>query len=167
MATLRDPKPELYQSIFCTFPQLKRYSIADLYEQHPTKQGYWAYLGRANDIIALSSNEKANPSAFDKIVATHAAVTTAIPSYRTKGVSCDQGRKVPRFSFIDTLWLTIEATNRDCPAHARVLRIFIVIASPDEPLSRAGKETIQRASVPVLYAQEFEKLCSGKLAIDI
>ncbi|KAF7911609.1 hypothetical protein EAE99_011072 [Botrytis elliptica] len=67
---------------------------------------------------------------------------------------------------MDTLWPTIQAANRDCPAHARVLRSFIIIASADKPFPRAGKETIQRASVPVLYAEELERLYSEKAAVD-
>ncbi|KAF7911608.1 hypothetical protein EAE99_011071 [Botrytis elliptica] len=53
------------------------YSTADLYEQHPTKPGYWAHRGRADDIIAFSSGEKTNPITFEETVAAHPAITAA------------------------------------------------------------------------------------------
>lgn len=66
MIIVRDPSLDLYQSIFSTFPKLSEYSTADLYEQHPIKSDYWAYRGRADDIIAFSSGEKTNPISFEK-----------------------------------------------------------------------------------------------------
>ncbi|KAF7929186.1 uncharacterized protein EAE98_005105 [Botrytis deweyae] len=173
MIIVRDPKLELYQSIFCTFPQLKEYSTADLYEQHPTKPGYWAHRGRADDIIAFSSGEKTNPITFEETVAAHPAITAAFVGGNNEFQASllvepkiFPATKEEKLALIDTLWPTIQAANRDCPAHARVLRSFIIIASADKPFPRAGKETIQRASVPVLYAEELERLYSEKAAVD-
>jgi len=165
MVILRNKNLDLYQSIFSTFPQLNEYSTADLYEQHSSKPGYWAHRGRADDIIAFSSGEKTNPISFEETMAANPAVSAAFVGgnnefqasllVEPKFYPISDDEKV---KFVDELWPTVETANRDCPAHARVLRNSIMLTKPDKPFPRAGKETIQRASIPQLYAEEFEEL---------
>ena len=165
MVIVRNKDLDLYQSIFSTFPQLDEYSTADLYEQHPSKAGYWAHRGRADDIIAFSSGEKTNPISFEETMAAHPAVSAAFVGgnnefqasllIEPKVYPVSEAEKA---RLLDDLWPTVESANRDCPAHARVLPNFIMLTKLEKPLPRAGKETILRASIPQLYAEEFEEL---------
>ncbi|TVY17157.1 Non-canonical non-ribosomal peptide synthetase FUB8 [Lachnellula arida] len=165
MVIVRNTDFDLYQSIFSTFPQLIEYSTADIYEQHPEKPGYWAHRGRADDIIAFSSGEKTNPISFEETMTAHPEVKAAYVGGNNEFQASlliepkvYPASEQQRASLIDNLWPTVETANRDCPAHARVLPNFIIFAKPNKPFPRAGKETIQRASIPELYAEEFEEL---------
>lgn len=165
MVIVRNKNLDLFQSIFSTFPRLNEYSTADLYEQHPSKPGYWVHRGRADDIIAFSSGEKTNPISFEETMASNPAVSAAFVGgnnefqasllVEPKVYPASDDEKV---KLLDELWPTVESANHDCPTHARVLRNSIILTKPDKPFPRAGKETIQRASIPQLYAEEFEEL---------
>jgi long-subunit acyl-CoA synthetase (AMP-forming) len=120
---------------------------------------------KANDIIAFSSGEKTNPITFEETMAAHPAVRAAFVGGNNEFQASllIESTKFPeseeeKVSLIDELWPTVVSANQDCPAHARVLKSFIMLATPDKPFPRAGKETIQRASIPELYAEEFEQL---------
>ena len=165
MVIVRNKDLDLYQSIFLTFPQLNEYSTADLYKQHPSKAGYWAHCGRADDIIAFSSGEKTNPISFEKTIAAHPAVSGAFVGGNNEFQASlliepkiYPATEAEKARLLDDLWPTVESANRDCPAHARVLRTSIMLTNADKPLPRAGKETIQRVSIPQLYAAEFKEL---------
>jgi hypothetical protein len=49
-----DPKLDLFQAFFQTFPKLYGFAIKGLYAKLPTKPDQWLYKGRADDLIVLS-----------------------------------------------------------------------------------------------------------------
>ncbi len=169
LVVVRNDDLFLFQGVFSTFPDLQEYPMKDLYEQHPRNLESWAFRARADDIIALSNAEKLNPITMETIISGHPAVKSALiggqgqfqaallvePHQALHGG--EQRRK-----FILDIWPTIMKANRDCPAHGRIMKDFIMITSPDKPLPRAGKETVQRFAALALYSDEFEALYRSK-----
>ncbi|KAK4691469.1 hypothetical protein P7C71_g5539, partial [Lecanoromycetidae sp. Uapishka_2] len=60
--------------------------------------------------------------------------------------------------FIERLWPSVEEANRHCPAHARVSKSHILFTSPEKPMARAGKGTVQRRFTIDSYAAELQAL---------
>lgn len=67
-------------------------------------------------------------------------------------------RSSERGAVIEKIWPSIEQANRDCPAHARIARTHILFATPEKPMLRAAKGTIQRPGTLNLYERELEAL---------
>ena len=65
---------------------------------------------------------------------------------------------VQRAQFIERIWPSVQEANKECPAHAKVLKTHIMIALPEKPFNRAGKGTVQIASTLELYSQELDVL---------
>jgi len=74
----RDPKLDLFQAFFQTFPDLDEFAIKDLYAKHPTKPDRWLYKGRADDLIVLSNGEKLNPLDMEACINEHPAVKASL-----------------------------------------------------------------------------------------
>ena len=59
---------------------------------------------------------------------------------------------------IEKLWPTIAEANRDAPSHARITKSHILFTTPQKPMMRAGKGTVQRAGTLQAYQDEIEAL---------
>lgn len=64
---VRDPRLELYQGVFNTFPHIQEWSMNDLYSRHPDliKPFLYRYRGRKDDVIVLSNGEKIAPALME------------------------------------------------------------------------------------------------------
>lgn len=49
------------QPVFKVFPQLDEYPTKDLFYPHPSKPDFWAYHGRADDIIVFETTFLCQP----------------------------------------------------------------------------------------------------------
>ncbi|KAK3179437.1 hypothetical protein OEA41_005559 [Lepraria neglecta] len=159
----------LFQGVFSTFPDLQEYPMKDLYERNPSNGGSWAFRARADDIIALNNAEKLNPVTMETIISGHPAVKSAIIGGHGQfqaALLVEPNQPLlddkERLKFILDIWPTVMQANRDCPAHGRIMKDFITLTSPDKPLPRAGKDTVQRYAAIKLYAEEFKALYSSK-----
>lgn len=158
------PHPGL-QGIFYTFPELNEWSTRDLYRPHPTKEHYWIYHGRADNIIVFSSGEKLNPVTIEEIVSDHPSLKGAIVvgSERFQAGLFIEPRVHPKTKeeekdLLDNVWPLVEKANMETVAHGRINRDMIRVSNPDKPFSRAGKGTIQRAATAKLYKDEIDRL---------
>jgi acyl-coenzyme A synthetase/AMP-(fatty) acid ligase len=70
----RNEHAPLFQGIFHTFPDQQSVNLKDLYVQHPTKPGLWAYNGRNDDIVVLSNGYKISPLDTEALITTHPAI---------------------------------------------------------------------------------------------
>ncbi|KAL8792449.1 MAG: hypothetical protein Q9195_004982 [Heterodermia aff. obscurata] len=165
LVIVRKESLSLFQGVFSIFPGLQEYPMKDLYKQHPTKQGSWAFQARADDIIALTNAEKVNPVTMENIIMSHPAVKSAIigghGQFQTSLLveptrPCHTENE--RVGFIREIWPTVKRASLDCPAHGRIMKDFILVASPTKPLPKADKETVQRSAAMRLYADEFNSL---------
>ncbi|TVY16316.1 Non-canonical non-ribosomal peptide synthetase FUB8 [Lachnellula arida] len=165
------------QPVFKLYKDIQEYASGDLYAAHPTKPGLWAYRGRSDDIIVFLTGEKTNPTSMEQHIAKHPEVKTAIVigSLRFQAalmveLASEQPLSVAeRAAVIERLWPTIEEANAECPAHAKIAKSHILIVSPEKPMQRAGKGTIQKKPTVDLYATELDALYEDaeKMAVGI
>lgn len=166
---IRNEATEPNIPVFSLFSDLTEYSTRDLFVRHPTKKDLWEWSGRADDIIVFLNGEKTNPISMEHhIVSRNAEVTAAIVAGNQRfqaslliEIPAKDG-KAPspseRAALIEKIWPSIEEANQECPAHARIAKSHILFTTPDKPVVRTGKGTIQRKGSLALYKDEFDAL---------
>ena len=165
MIVVRNPELSLFQGVFATFPKLNEYCTNDLYGAHPTKEGLWRFRMRSDDIICFSNAEKLNPITMEATITGHPKVQSAVIGGHGQFQACLllEPKHYPSTpeettSFVEEVWPTVVEANKDCPAHGRVMKDFIMLTDPARPLPPAGKDTVQRSAVFQLYQHEFQSI---------
>ena len=172
MYIVRDPELEDFQCVFSTFPDLSVYRTKDLFSKHPTKDDLWLPRGRSDDIVVYSTGEKVNPTSFEGTLNGHPEVsstlmygegqfqsTLLVEPKRTATTEAEERR------LMSTLWPLIEEANSVCPGYAKVTREMILFTTPDKPLPRAPKGTVQRKAAYELYRPRLEELYRSQNAV--
>lgn len=164
---IRDEALDPYQGIFCTFPNLKEYSMKDLYSKHPSKEGLWRYRGRADDIIVFSNGEKMNPLTAEARINNHEMIDSALVLGHGRFQSAlliepanNSLTQHERRELLHIIWDTVEQANQIIEAHGRISKSLVMFTLPEKPMLRAGKGTIQRKLTLDAYAKEIEELYS-------
>lgn len=128
-----------------------------------------------DDVIVFLNGEKTNPVSMEQhIIASNAEISGALvagaqrfeasllielsPDYLESLGTDYIDKPSGRMKLIEMFWSSITEANASCPAHARIAKTHILFASPDKPMPRAGKGTIQRAAALMLYKQELDEL---------
>ncbi|RAL07159.1 thioester reductase domain-containing protein [Aspergillus homomorphus CBS 101889] len=162
---VRDPRFETFQGVFRTFPGKTEFAMGDLFEQHPSHPESWVFRARTDDIIAFTTAEKLNPITMESVIATNPKVKAAVIGGQGQfqaSVLIEPyvypKTKEDEEQFIRDIWPSILQANRDCPAHGRIMRGFVMLTKPEKPMPIAGKGTVQRHQVLKLYAEEFKEL---------
>jgi thioester reductase-like protein/acyl carrier protein len=166
----KDPRYEQYQMPFTISPGLKdlqEYRSRDLFVKHPSLPDTWSWRARADDIIVFLNGEKTNPVSMEQhIVVSNVEVTSALVFGMQQfqaGLLIETAEPFSRpiatkaSALIDKIWPSIEKANMDAPAHARVEKSMIIFTSPDKPMIRSSKGTIQRQGTVVSYAEDIEE----------
>jgi thioester reductase-like protein len=155
------------QSCFYIFPELSEWSTKDIFTPHPTLKDHWLYKGRADDIIVFSNGEKLNPVSIEAAVSGHPLVKGALvvgqEKFQAALIIEPIAEALPKDeteakAFIDNVWPVVEKANSETVAHGRITKNLVAIADPALPFSRAGKETVQRATTVKLYKDFIESL---------
>jgi hypothetical protein len=156
---------ELHQGVFSTFPQKEKHALGDLFEPHPLRPDLWRFRARADDIISFTTAEKLNPSTMESTIQANPLVRSAVigGQGQFQASLLVEPRIYPKDSveemdFINQIWPSIAQANRDCPAHGRIMKGFVMLTNPEKPLPRASKDTVQRHSVFKLYEAEWKDL---------
>ncbi|KAI1094916.1 male sterility protein-domain-containing protein [Rostrohypoxylon terebratum] len=134
---VRNPALEKYQGVFGTFPGLNEWSMKDIFLKHPTKEDLWLYKGRVDDTIVFSTGEKLNPLDAENVI---------------EPPTSDAQKE----ELLAALWPSVQAANEEIPSHGRIHRNMIAFTSPDKPMLRAGKGTVQRKLTIDMYASELD-----------
>ena len=161
----RAPEYEVFQGVFSTFPEKQEFASGDLFEQHPCRTESWVFRARTDDIIAFTTAEKLNPITMEGVISTNPMVKSALIGGQGKFQASllvepyvYPKSKAEEERYIKDIWPSVLRANRDCPAHGRIMKGFVMITDPKKPIPRAGKETVQRHAALQLYAKEFEAL---------
>ncbi|KAJ5100641.1 acetyl-CoA synthetase-like protein [Penicillium angulare] len=163
---VRTPSRVSHQCPFVLFPDLQEYHTNDLMIRHPTKPDLWRPSARLDDVIVFLNGEKTNPVSMEHhIVSVNPGVTGCLvvgaQRFQAALVVEIGGKPLSvndRAAMIDQLWPSIEEANSVCPAHARIVKSHILFTSPEKPMPRSGKGTVQRAMTLKIYEQEIENL---------
>ncbi|TRX88280.1 hypothetical protein FHL15_010847 [Xylaria flabelliformis] len=165
LTIVRQAKHELHQGVFSTFPEKDEHAMGDLFEPHPFKPDLWRFRTRADDIISFTTAEKLNPSTMESTIQANPLVKSAVigGQGQFQASLLLEPREYPRNaaeekSFFDQVWPSIIQANRDCPAHGRIMKGFVMLTDPSKPLPRASKDTVQRHAVFKLYEEEWRSL---------
>ena len=73
----RDPELADWKCVFMTHPHLNEWRTRDLFRKHTTED-LWAFVGRRDDVIVLSTGEKFNPVTMEDIIQGHSKVSGAL-----------------------------------------------------------------------------------------
>ena len=147
---------------------LEEYRTRDLFEPHPMVPDAWSWRARADDIIVFLNGEKTNPVSMEQYVVAHnldvvgGALVVGAQRFQAAlliepAASTGPLTTAEQASLIERVWPSVEEINRSTPAHARIEKSLILVASP-HPFIRAGKGTIQRAASIAQYAAEIDRL---------
>ncbi|KAM0145757.1 hypothetical protein ACHAPG_011474 [Botrytis cinerea] len=165
LTIIREKEYELHQGVFSTFPHKEEHSLGDLFEPHPLKPGLWRFRARADDIISFTTAEKLNPSTMESTIQANPLVLSAVigGQGQFQASLLLEPREYPQNSteeqaFLDQVWPSIVQANRNCPAHGRIMKGFVMLTDPAKPLPRASKDTVQRHAVFKLYETEWKSL---------
>lgn len=60
-------------------------------------------------------------------------------------------------TFIDDVWPTIVALNKEVPMHSRLVRELVLVAQPDRPVALTDKGTVRGKITLTLYGKEIEQ----------
>ncbi|KAI4127592.1 MAG: hypothetical protein LQ338_003135 [Usnochroma carphineum] len=167
---VRDSRLESTQPTFTIFRDAQEYASRDLFVRHPSpsKKSLWKWKARADDIIVFLNGEKTNPISMEQhIVSSNpdVAATLVIGAQRFQAallveliIDKTELTSAERAVFLERLWPTVCEANRDAPSHARITKSHILFTSPQKPMMRAGKGTVQRAGTLEAYQDEIDAL---------
>jgi thioester reductase-like protein len=163
MVVEKDPSLDWIRHLSQAYPNLEVWRTNDLFVQNPNNSKLWRFTGRRDDVLVLSNGEKFNPVNMEGVITGHPLVRGAlvVGTARFQAsliVEPDPEVKMPADQFIDEIWPTIEQANKVGPAHGRIFRSKVTVATPDKPFMRAGKGTVIRGKTTQLYSDEINKL---------
>lgn len=155
-----------FHGIFHTFPDIKEYRTKDVFLPHPTKPNLWKFQGRIDDVIVLSNGEKFNPVTMEKIIEGHPLVSRAVIVGERRFQAAllvepnwhEWSEEKPVSALIDEIWPTVQEANKNGPAHGRILKTKIGVASKDKPFKTTPKGSTQRRLVLKDYAEEINAI---------
>ncbi|EFX05940.1 transferase family protein [Grosmannia clavigera kw1407] len=152
----------LFQGIFHTFPDLQSINLKVLYVRHPGKPNLWAFKGRSDDLVVLSSGYKISPLDTEALVTTHPAVRGCLVfgTGRPQAgllIELHDGSDQTDHRLLDSLWETVRQANSQSRHQNQLLRDFVTIAEPDKPFFRTDKGTVKRSATLALYADYIER----------
>lgn len=158
------------QPTFTIFPHMNEYASRDLFICHPspTKKDLWRWKARADDIIVFLNGEKTNPISMEQHIVSgipHVAAALVIGAQRFQAAllvelatNSKNLSSTERAVLIEQIWPTVSEANHDAPSHARITKSHILFTSPQKPMMRAGKGTVQRSGTLKAYQEEIDAL---------
>ncbi|KAF7628416.1 hypothetical protein AFLA_003773 [Aspergillus flavus NRRL3357] len=166
MVIRRSPDSRLLHGVFHVFPELQEWRTKDLFSKHPTEGGLWRFESRTDDIIVLGNGEKVNPIEMEAAIEGHDLVRNAMIAGRgmTECVLLVEpdwdkfGDRDLDDGFIDEIWDSVEAANKQGPGYAYIEKDRIGIASREKPFQMNAKGTLRRALVCKDYESEISAL---------
>ncbi|KAI9745048.1 MAG: hypothetical protein M1818_001326 [Claussenomyces sp. TS43310] len=165
---VRDPKLELYQGVFNTFPDIQEWSMNDLYSRHPdpAKSFLYMYRGRKDDVLVLSNGEKIAPALMEATMMSDPLVKGAMVVGRGRfqpAALIDLAEEPPkgtkqRYQTVQRLLPVIAEANKHAPAHGKLDPYHILFADPKKPIHYLGQGKIQRYHTQELYEKDIEEV---------
>ncbi|KAI0517475.1 putative NRPS-like enzyme [Xylaria bambusicola] len=165
----RDEKLVETQTTFTIggFENFTEYRTKDLFEPHPDVPDAWRWRARADDIIVFLNGEKTNPVSMEQQIVTRnpglisGAIVVGAQRFEAALIIEPVGTggslsTAEQAALIEKVWPSVDEANRSAPAHARIDKSLILVAT--QPFIRSGKGTIQRAANVVQYTDDVDKL---------
>lgn len=165
---VRDPKLDLFQGIFSTFPDIQEYSMSDLYSKHPdpAKGFLYKWTSRADDVVVLGNGENLAPALMEASLKSSTAVEGAMVVGHGKfepAAIVDLGDSPPedagaRQEVLKELEPGINEANKHAPAHGQLDPNHVLFTEEDRPLRYLGQGKIQRNQTYQQYEEDVEEV---------
>lgn len=146
--------------------------VQDFLDHNPQDQTKIRILGRADDLLVLSTGEKVRSTVLEREITNHPAVNDALTFGSgknqlgliielTKGVvasSVSFNSRESTTAVIDKLGFDsfIQKGNNLVDRHARISKDMVILTSEDKPLKRTDKGTVARKDNYELFAEEIK-----------
>ena len=155
-----------FNGIFHTFPDMTEYHTKDLFTAHPTRPNLWKFHGRLDDVIVLSNGEKFNPVTMEETIEGHPLVSRAVVVGQGRFQSALLiepnwnlwGEDKSASELIELTWPAIQKANHVGPAHGRIMKANIGLASQSKPFKTTAKGSTQRRHVIKDYENEINEI---------
>lgn len=155
----RSKATEPFQVAFQVFPHLQEFSLADVYEKHPTKD-YFRIKGRSDDIITLSNGEKLQANEVEDLLTSQSTIKTAL--------IVGEGQFQPALVLVPTeetftpqcglIGQALEMANAELPDYAQIDEDHLIMLEPDYDLPTGGKGKVQRKAAQQALAEEIKNV---------
>ena len=168
LVIVRKPDFDLFQDIFCTYPEIEEYHTKELYQQHPTLKQMWKNVGRTDDILAFSNAEELNPVDCEKIVTGRPSVRACLYTGQARfqaALIVEPRQSVSsaeeKIDLLDKIWPTIVYANSQCVGAGRISRELVLFTHQSKPLPKTERGTIRRMLAAEPYKEELDRLYSA------
>ncbi|KAF2650921.1 hypothetical protein K491DRAFT_782258 [Lophiostoma macrostomum CBS 122681] len=163
MVVYKDASLDWIRHLSQAYPHLEVWRTNDLFVQHPENPKLWRFHGRRDDVLVLSNGEKLNPVNMEGAIVGHPLIRGALVVgtgrfQTTLLVEPRPDLKISSEQLIEEIWPTVEHANTLGPAHGRIFRSKVLVATPDKPFVRAGKGTVIRGQTTRLYEAEIDAM---------
>lgn len=124
-------------------------------------QGQWRLIH-----IAITDRDMPrNPLDMEDLIQAHSAVKGAVicgtghfqSSLLVETAEPTTG-DAERERLLEEIWPLVEKANKQSPSHGRIQRDMVLFTTPDRPMPRAGKGTVQRQAAVHLYKADLDNL---------
>ena len=156
---IRKPELAVEQPVFKVFPNLTEYPTKDLFAPHPSRPDLWAHKGRKDNTIVFRPGYMCNPTAMELHVSQHPQVRSSLmvgtgrsqPALLVEPLGTERLTREGKNELVESIWPVVEEANKDYKFGAKVSRTHIHVLDHDQPMSYAGKGTVQRAQTLTIY----------------
>ena len=166
---IRDPLKfeKGYQPVFHLFPQNDEYHSRDLFKRHPTQSELWMYYGRVDDMLVLPNAHSVFVGDMQRAIQGHPAIAAAIIGSKENQLFAlvelhpqDYKRFTgrPKEEAVDAIWPAMESANKLCATTDRITKNTVILCTPDKPVRRLGKLSVDRRGTISLYQDEVDKI---------
>ncbi|KAJ7035832.1 acetyl-CoA synthetase-like protein [Mycena alexandri] len=147
-------------------PHEQGYATGDLFKRHPSKD-LWKVVSRTDDVIVLSSGEKAVPGPAEDIICSSPAVSICMMFGRERhqvglivqpSQPLDSSDEAAILAFKQSIHAVIEQANDFNPAFARILPEMVFITQASKPLIRNAKGALHRKVCLAAFEQEISAM---------
>ncbi|KAG1835909.1 putative aminoadipate reductase [Suillus subalutaceus] len=151
-------------------PDVQGYATNDLFVRHLNPETVMENVRLfSDDVIVLSSGEKAVPSQMETIIGCCPYVNGAVMFGRERNqvgvlieptvdhfIDVDNEEQVAQFR--NQVWPYVEDANASVPTYSCIFKEMILVARRDKPVSRTMKGTIERKAALQVYEQDINAL---------
>jgi acyl-coenzyme A synthetase/AMP-(fatty) acid ligase len=145
------------------YPDLDTYHTKDLWKAVPGREGYWATAGRVDDFVKLASLTKFNAIEIEQIINRDPRIAACIVGGDAQQkpfvlVQLLDDSSRPNSTNLDDIWPSLAEANKHVFSEAQLWRDLVLFTTPDRPIKKTAKGTVDRRNTIQMYNREVEEL---------
>jgi len=135
---------------------------SDCFTPHPTIKNAYKFVYRVDDRITLDNGEKVLPLPIEGRIKEDYLVKEAVMFGIGRSAPglllfrAEDATTLNAQDYLDRVWPTIEAANRDAEAFSKISKDMVVVLPPEAKLPAADKGNVMRAKAYQQFAAEIE-----------